>query len=76
MDYVQDHLFPAFLLDALGKHGEVQIITGAGHHSEGGVSVVKRWVWSGWRRAALLGQLCEGENFKRQGALQLEVGTP
>ena len=22
MDYVQDHLFPAFLLDALGKHGK------------------------------------------------------
>ena len=59
MDYVQDHLFPAFLLDALGKHGKVQIITGAGHHSEGGVSVVKRWVWSG--ADSLLNRAARGE---------------
>jgi hypothetical protein len=41
MDYVTEHIFPRFLLEAIGKHRVVQIITGAGNHSEGGISVRK-----------------------------------
>ena len=46
MDYVQDYLFPQFLLHAVDKkHAMVEVITGAGNHSEGGHSAVKAWVW-------------------------------
>lgn len=42
LDYVTDYLFPQFLLDAVDKrHDVVEVITGAGNHSEGGHSVIK-----------------------------------
>jgi DNA-nicking Smr family endonuclease len=37
--YITEHVFPRFLLEAIGRHRVVQVITGAGNHSEGGISV-------------------------------------
>ena len=61
MDYVTGHLFPAFLLHAVGQqqHRHVEIITGAGHHSADALSVVKQWVWSA--HDSLLNRAVRGE---------------